>query len=344
MKTYKRYIRSFILTWPDRMLNWSHHFVWPRGFALARSLVALGTAVTFLATPMSTLFYQSENFPEGTVCSSSIVNTIAIFCRINPSYYNILKPVLIAILLIIIIGFAPRFLGILHWYITFSFVNASPVPDGGDHLALVITTLILPASLFDSRRWAWRSEPQLPASWWIIAGTTQLAGILQVMFVYLYSSIAKFGVTEWADGTALWYWSRQSIFGFPDHLRIVTDEIFSVGLAVASLTYSVLLLELFLGMSILMTWRWKALAFILGVVFHLCIALFLGLVSFALSAWGLLVLAYSYTFRRLILYTKLRYNIESLVVILTRTIDSGRWRRRTKESNSKFVSAVCSDD
>ena len=317
------------------MLNWSHRFVWPKGFALARSLVALGTAVTFLATPTSTLFYQSENFPEGTVCSEYIVNTIAIFCRIDPSYHNILKPVLVAILLIVVIGFAPRFLGILHWYITFSFVNTSPVPDGGDHLALVITTLILPVSLFDSRRWAWRNEPQLLASWWVIAGATQLAGILQVMFVYLHSSIAKFGVTEWVDGTALWYWSRQSVFGFPDHLRILTDEILSIGLAVASLTYSVLLLELFLGMSIFMTWRWKALAFILGVVFHLCIAMFLGLVSFAFSAWGLLVLAYVNTLRHLILYTKLKQIIESLVIILTRTIDSEQWGKADENEGLK---------
>ncbi len=122
------------------------------------------------------------------------------------------------------------------------------------------------------------------------------------MFVYLHAAIAKFGVEEWADGTALWYWSRQQVFGFPEHLRALTDSLFSVGWIVGGATYSVLALEMFLGLAVLMSRRWKALAMTLGFVFHLGIALALGLISFLFSSFGLLTFAYGYAFRHELFY------------------------------------------
>lgn len=116
------------------------------------------------------------------------------------------------------------------------------------------------------------------------------------MFVYLHASIAKFGVAEWADGTALWYWSRQQVFGFPEYLRAVADSLFSVGWIVASATYGVLAIEMFLGLAVCMARRWKALAMIIGFLFHLGIAVALGLISFAFSTFGLLVFGYGCSF------------------------------------------------
>lgn len=292
----------WLTRWPDRLLNWSHNFVWPRGLVLVRSLVATGTAVTLAATPINTLFYRSKNFPNGIICSDGMVNTISLFCRLDSSYLVLGKLAVIAVLLVAISGYSPRIMGILHWYVTFSFVSTSPVPDGGDHLALVIATLILPVSLVDSRRWAWGDDPPSSSSWWIVASFTQLAGLIQTLFVYFHSSIAKFGVEEWADGTALWYWSRQNVFGFPGYLREITDKIFSLGWVVGSFTYGVLVLEFYLGLSVFMRWQWKAVAFVLGILFHLIIALTLGLISFAFSAWGLLVLAFGYAFRQSLMY------------------------------------------
>lgn len=254
--------------------------------------------ITLAATPTSTLFYRSTNFPEGVVCSDTATNSIALPCLMQASQQGLMRLLMIGGLLVVLTGYVPRWTGLLHWYVTFSFVATSPVPDGGDHLALVITTLLLPVALVDNRRSAWSDGPAPFASWWIVAGSTQAAALVQVMFVYLHAAIAKFGVPEWADGTALWYWSRQQVFGFPDYLRALTDSLFSVGWIVGTATHSVLVIEMFLGLAVFMARRWKALAIILGFLFHFGIAIALGLVSFAFSAFGLLVFGYGYSFRQ----------------------------------------------
>jgi len=68
-----------------------------------------------------------------------------------------------------------------------------------------------------------------------------------------------------------------------------------VGWIVGGATYGVLLIEMFLGLAVFMARRWKALAMVLGFVFHFGIAIALGLISFAFSAFGLLVFGYGYT-------------------------------------------------
>jgi len=60
-------------------------------------------------------------------------------------------------------------------------------------------------------------------------------------------------------------------------------------------TYAVLVIEMFLGLAVFMARRWKALAMMLGFLFHLGIAIALGLISFAFSAFGLLVFGYGYS-------------------------------------------------
>ena len=283
--------------WPEYALVWARRVVWPRGFAIARTLVAIGTLVTLVATPTNTLFYRSLNFPEGVVCGDPATKAIALPCLMSGSQQGLMRLLMIVGLLFVLTGYLPRWSGLLHWYITFSFVATSPVPDGGDHLALVITTLMLPSVLVDNRRSSWGDVPPPFATWWIVAGATQVAALLQVMFVYLHAAIAKFGVEEWADGTALWYWSRQNVFGFPEYLRTITDPLFSVAWIVGGATYGVLMVEMFLGLAVFMARRWKALAMIFGFLFHLGIALALGLVSFAFSGFGLLIFAYGYAFR-----------------------------------------------
>ncbi len=151
--------------WPERALAWAHRTVWPLSFAMTQTLVAVGTLVTLVATPTSTLFYRSANFPKGVVCSDPATNAIALPCLMPGSQQGLMRLFMIAGLLLVLTGYFPRWIGLLHWYITFSFVATSPVPDGGDHLALVITTLMLPSSLVDNRRSSWVDDPAPLATW-----------------------------------------------------------------------------------------------------------------------------------------------------------------------------------
>ncbi len=49
----------------------------------SRSILAIGTLLTFIFTPMGALFYQSNNYPEGVVCSGNY-SAFSLFCVMPP--------------------------------------------------------------------------------------------------------------------------------------------------------------------------------------------------------------------------------------------------------------------
>ena len=97
--------------WPEYALVWARRAVWPRGFAIARTLVAIGTLVTLVATPTSTLFYRSLNFPEGVVCGDPATKAIALPCLMPGSQQGLMRLLMIVGLLFVLTGYLPRWSG-----------------------------------------------------------------------------------------------------------------------------------------------------------------------------------------------------------------------------------------
>jgi antimicrobial peptide system SdpB family protein len=179
--------------------------------------------------------------------------------------------------------------------VAFSLSISATIPDGGDQATAVLTLLLLPVALTDPRRWHWQSladetSTAMHAAFRLLALSALFIIRLQVAGIYLNSSIAKLGVTEWRDGTAVYYWISQPIFGAPGWLHGLLFAVASTSLGVIAMTWGTLFLEFALGIAIVMPRRsWKYLL-VAGIAFHGFIALMMGLLSFSLAMTAALIL------------------------------------------------------
>jgi len=159
--------------------------------------------------------------------------------------------------------------------------------DGGDQVAALLALLLVPISLTDSRRWHW--HPCFPR-YVEVQGWSLLAIRMQCSVIYLQACLAKLSVPEWVDGTALYYWMRHPSFGPPEPLRALTDTIFLYGPPVAAVTWGTLVLEFCLGIACILPRAVRPPLLSLGITFHLVIACAMGLWSFAIAMWAVLLL------------------------------------------------------
>lgn len=263
---------------------------WTDVVGTARTLLALGTAGTLLASSPATLFGRSDALPDAPYCSG--LARYGAFCLPGhgPSSG---RWVALAVLLVAASGWRPRWTALPHWWVTVSFATATTIPDGGDQVAAVLTLLLLPVALTDRRRWHW--SPPCPGDdrreAARLVATAALALIaLQVCGIYLNACIAKLGVHEWADGTALYYWLSDPSFGPPGWLSPAVQHVVTSSVGVVALTWGSLALEGALGLALLLAPRRRRWLLPLGVALHLFIAVLMGLISFALAMWPALLL------------------------------------------------------
>jgi antimicrobial peptide system SdpB family protein len=198
----------------------------------------------------------------------------------------------VAILLVVASGWRPRITAIPHWWVSWSLTMNATIQDGGDQITTVLTLALIAICLTDSRRWHWQAvEPtEAPGVRHVIARVTLLSIHLQVCIVYFQASVAKLGVPEWANGTAMFYWSRHPEFGSSAALRPVVDLITYSPFGVAALSWGTIALEFALAMAILLrqSFRFRLLA--AGIVLHAFIALDMGLVTFFAAMTSALML------------------------------------------------------
>ena len=113
---------------------------------------------------------------------------------------------------------------------------------------------------------------------------------LQVAGIYLHASMAKFGVQEWADGTAMYYWLLDPGFGVTGWLRAAALPVLLNAAAVALLGWGVMLFELLLATGLLLPRRARHPLLIAGIAFHLGITVLMGLISFSIAMTAALLL------------------------------------------------------
>lgn len=262
---------------------------WGRGIALGRTLLAVAMAGTLLLTPASALFSPAAGVPAGPRCDD--VGKMSLFC-LGGATHPQLRVVLAGIIcLIVVTGWRPRVTGIAVCWVALSVFTSVTLQDGGDQVALVLGLLLLPVCLTDSRRWQWSKLPdridhvtfqRLVAHWGLILVR------VQVGVIYLDACLAKLGVTQWANGTALYYIFRNHMFGVPAFARPAEAAVLSHPLIVAPFTWSVLLLEGSPGLAYLYPRFMRRPLFFAGVTMHIGIMLLMGLVSFGMTMIGAL--------------------------------------------------------
>jgi len=259
--------------------------------ALARSLLALSTLLTVLLTPSRTLFLASPDNPDGIVCDA-LAARWSLFCAAGGAT-PLTALIVVAVTVSVLSGYFPAVTAIPHWWVAWSLNIGSPIRDGGDQVAAVLTLLLVPLLLLDRRRNHWAPDRRWGSRSWGTRGTTWAALVLvwvQAAVLYANAAIAKFAVAEWANGTALWYWIQEPSFRPPAPFLWLADVAQGSLAGAVTINYGVMALELFAAALLFVRPDARRIALPIMLTFHLCIGVMFGLWSFFLSMAALLVL------------------------------------------------------
>jgi antimicrobial peptide system SdpB family protein len=262
---------------------------WTNAYGLARTMLALGTLGTLLFSHSSSIFRPTVASDLAPTCVDSTRWTL--FCLAPNEHLEVLRWVAVAILALVASGWRPRITGILHWWVAFSLSITGTLVDGGDQITAVLSLLLLPVCLTDPRVWHWQAPPQKASqAGKVIARSALLIVRLQVAVVYFHAAVAKLAVPEWVDGTAVYYWFNDPSLGMPYWLSPVMTFLIINPITVVAITWGTMLLELSLAAGLLADARYRRVLLVLGITFHVGIALVHGLISFVLAMWAALFL------------------------------------------------------
>jgi antimicrobial peptide system SdpB family protein len=263
-------------------------YTFPLG--LARSFLALGTLTIFLFNSTDILF---PDFLFESLTEQGWYKSISLF-YIFSGNVGLAKAITIVILTVNVLGFYPRYFGILHWYVAYSFFVASPLIDGGDQINTILTLLLVPITIFDSRKnHFYGIINPISKHINIILVSFLLIIKIQVAILYFNSAVAKFAVEEWMNGTALYYWLLHPIHGVSDWLDFYVRPLMVNTYSVTMLTWGVIIFEIILSCVIFTSpskIRYRKRMLVLGMLFHFGIFLVHGLPSFACAMFGALLL------------------------------------------------------
>ncbi|WP_103501958.1 sporulation-delaying protein SdpB family protein [Streptomyces sp. SM14] len=265
---------------------------WTNVYGLARTLVALGTAGTLAFSATSTLFRPVAMLGDYPLCEG--LSRAGVFCVVPGGQLTLARWLCVAALLVVASGWRPRWTAPAHAWIGFSVFSGIAISDGGDQIAMILALLLAVPALGDPRRWHWQRLPdgvEDRRRSWALAGSGALVLLrVQMCFLYFQACVAKLPHSEWADGTALWYWGTSDTFGPPGPLRPLVEPMLALPVGVAVLTWLPLFVEIALAACLLVRQRLRYWLLAAGVGFHLSIAVMMGLWSFAFAMWGGLVL------------------------------------------------------
>lgn len=257
-------------------------------YGLGRSLLAMGTMLTFIFNDSFMLFpdhlFNKTNFGH-------FLQDINLFFLLGYENIWISKLISIAILLVVISGFYPRITGVLHWWVSFSFFTSGIILDGGDQITSVLTLLLIPITLLDGRKNHWQVNSINNRYKNFTAYIVFIIVELQVAILYLQASIEKpYKVQEWVDGTAVYYWLNHNVFGAPDAFLLWFNPILDNPIFLSFLTWGAIIFELSLFGAFFMTRNRRVKFLKFAIAFHFSIIIFHGLPSFFFAMAGALIL------------------------------------------------------
>lgn len=270
---------------------WFDRSPWTAVYGVARTLLALGTLGTLTFTSTTSLFTPAQGLPAAPYCTGVV--RAAVYCLVPGDELEIGRWVSVAILLVVISGWRPRWTAIPHWWVCFSLATAATIPDGGDQITTNLAMLIIPIALTDPRRWHWQAPAAArPGATWspLVAWSSGFVIRLQVAGLYFQACVAKLSHDEWANGTALYYWMTDPLFGLPGWAEGFMRPVLLSPYGVQALTWGPLMVEFAMFCGLFASRGVRPWLLITGVMFHLGIGTFMGLWSFALAMIGALVL------------------------------------------------------
>ncbi|PDY26977.1 sporulation-delaying protein SdpB family protein [Bacillus thuringiensis] len=271
--------------------SWQFRNPWTNVYGLARSIIALSSMLTLLFNKAEIIFKPTAGATDFPTCTVGY----SLFCLAQNDYFylNLIRWAFILLLFLVVIGWKPRFTGVIHWYISYSMQNALIVSDGGEQAAAVITFLLIPITLTDPRNWHWGTVPteylnqKLNSK--IIVFISYFFIRLQVAILYFHSTVAKLGTKEWINGTSVYYFTQDKLVGFNDFFKGITDAIVSSPFIVVP-TWGTLIVQMVIFCSLFAPKKYWKYIFIFAITMHEVFALMLGLISFSIIMTGVLIL------------------------------------------------------
>lgn len=265
-------------------------------YGFARSILALALFLTLVFNNPIDLFFPYQDYinPYGFNTNNPLFN-YTLFILLSYKYIYISYYLSLIILVLVIIGWKPRITCILHWYVVYSFMASCVMIDGGDQIHAIIALLLIPIGLFDNRKFHWSNvipylNNSLEEMKSLVGNLIKYTIKIQVAFLYFQAFSSKLNIEEWQNGTAIYYWLNDSFFGAPEWLIPLLQILFKCTIVVTSITWSVLIIEAIMSVSILVSRKYYKYLFITGIIFHGMIALTMGLLTFFITMIAILVL------------------------------------------------------
>lgn len=256
-----------------------------RWFAAGRTLLALATA-SELAFTRPTALFTTVGSLTGPFCT--VQPAVSLFCLGDPHQFATARCwVAVAGLLAVASGYRPRYLAVIHLWLVFSVTTSATLPDGGDSIALIVVFLITPMCLADPRRWQWSApRHRMGRNARVVSYLSFWALRVQIAYLYADSAIAKMGVADWQNGSALYYFVRDRMFGAAGPLTPVWLWVSDQALTTLLITWGAIVAELAIALFTVLGRRWRLAAFWLGLALHGMIFASMGLFSFSLVMVG----------------------------------------------------------
>lgn len=262
--------------------------IYTNKLGIARSLIALALLVTLLTCNKDILFVEALGLTD----HSTFIEKINLFMFFGYENLYISYSIAITVLSLAVIGVYPRITGIFHWWVTFSFFTSSIIIEGGDQIAQIFTFFFIPITLLDNRKSHFATRKNISDTSKNISDGIWFILKIQAALLYLEAGIGKiYSSIEWADGTALYYWINNNLFGRGDALVDLMNTLMESPYLTFILSYSVIILEIILfGALFSGNQKFKNWLFWIALSFHFSIVIYFGLFSFFLNMSGVLII------------------------------------------------------
>ncbi|UII26201.1 hypothetical protein LVD15_23325 [Fulvivirga maritima] len=251
--------------------------------------MALSLLITFLFSD------NGRSFPNELFSPSHDTLSWNFFAIMGHNNLTLSVVIACVILLWVISGYLPQLSCLLHAWIAISYFNVALVIEGGDQIAQILSIFIIPIAITDPRLNHWYAPDQTffkrPGFFLrYFAYSSALIIQLQMSLLYFFAFVDKFGVDEWRNGTAFYYWFNHTPFGADDWLRSLFGWVVADPFLGRVLDWGVLALEAALFAAIFMEQKKKRRMLYAAIIFHFAIILVHGLGSFFFAMTAGLIL------------------------------------------------------
>ncbi|MDQ7858808.1 MAG: DCC1-like thiol-disulfide oxidoreductase family protein [Armatimonadota bacterium] len=273
----------------DRLQRWLVREHWLTGAALTRIL--LGTWALYyyaLHLPVRGVLWGPDGWwPFERFVAARPVLSVWAFSS-SPAYAEALYLVGIAVAAAYTLGWHARLMGALHWLAVWSLQERNPfIGDGGDNLMRIVLLFLVLVDAgarlsVDARR------PRRVSPLWVreVAAVAHNVGVVlvvaQLALLYASTGLYKAAGELWQNGTALYYILRVDEFSNP----ALAATVYRSPYLVVGGTYGTVLFEVMFPAALFNPWT-RGVLIVTGVLFHVGIAVLMGLVTFA---WSMLSL------------------------------------------------------